>query len=77
MPATIARTAWLFALTGEQDRARLWMDRLRHYYQGDERAQFAALARACNDMNAGSYAEAEPREFCTWIRAKSRRWSGG
>ncbi|CAG9169846.1 hypothetical protein LMG32289_01877 [Cupriavidus pampae] len=77
MPATIARTAWLFALTGEQDRARLWMDRLRFYYQGDERAQFAALARACKEMNGGSEAEAEPREFCSWIRAKSRQWSGG
>lgn len=79
MPATIARTAWLFALTGEQDRARLWMDRLRYYYQGDERAQFASLARACEEMTeAGTRQAAEqPREFCAWVRAKSRRWSGG
>ncbi|QET02714.1 ligase [Cupriavidus pauculus] len=79
MPATIARTAWLFALTGEQDRARLWMDRLRYYYQGDERAQFASLASACDEMaEAGTREAAEqPREFCAWVRAKSRRWSGG
>ncbi|WP_354681048.1 PglL family O-oligosaccharyltransferase [Cupriavidus plantarum] len=76
MPATIARTAWLFALTGEQDRARLWMDRLRYYYQGDERAQFAALARSCEELQeAGTVqAAAQPREFCAWVRAKSRRW---
>ncbi|WP_423196164.1 MULTISPECIES: PglL family O-oligosaccharyltransferase [unclassified Cupriavidus] len=67
-PAIIARAAWLFALTGEPERGRLWMERLRFYYQGDERAQFAAIEQACQTIDA----DRRPRDFCTWIRAKSR-----
>lgn len=68
-PNLIRRTAWLLALTGEQARARLWMERLRYYYQGDEAAQIAALSRDCDAVAA----DRRPREFCAWVRMRDQR----
>jgi len=68
-PNLIGRTAWLLALTGETDRARLWMERLRYYYQGDEATQFNTLDRACDEVAAAH----RPRDFCAWVRVRARR----
>lgn len=68
-PTLIRRSAWLLALTGEQERARLWMERLRYYYQGDEATQFDALARDCDALSA----DRRPREFCAWVRMREQR----
>lgn len=68
-PTLIRRSAWLLALTGEQARARLWMERLRYYYQGDEAAQFAALSQDCDAVAA----DHRPREFCAWVHLRERR----
>ncbi|WP_343655074.1 Wzy polymerase domain-containing protein [Cupriavidus sp.] len=68
-PNLIRRSAWLLALTGEQDRARLWMERLRYYYQGDEAAQFGVLSRDCDALGADS----RPREFCAWVHLRAQR----
>ncbi|WP_130391260.1 PglL family O-oligosaccharyltransferase [Cupriavidus agavae] len=72
-PTMIRRTAWLLALTGEQVRARLWMERLRYYYQGDEAAQLAALVHDCEAV-ASSH---RPREFCAWATHRERHPRGG
>jgi len=72
-PTMIRRTAWLLALTGEQERARLWMERLRFYYQGDEAAQFAALVHDCDAIPSRQ----RPREFCTWATHRERQPSNG
>jgi len=68
-PSLIGRTAWLLALTGEQTRARLWMERLRYYYQGDEATEFQTLSRNCNAIGA----DRRPREFCAWVNMRARR----
>ncbi|AZG12492.1 PglL family O-oligosaccharyltransferase [Cupriavidus pauculus] len=71
-PNLIRRSAWLLALTGDQARARLLMERLRFYYQGDEAAQFAALSRDCEALGA----DRRPRDFCTWVRVREQRGHG-
>lgn len=71
-PNLIGRTAWLLALTGEPERARLWMERLRYYYQGDEAAQFNTLDHACDDVAAAR----RPRDFCAWVRVRARQGHG-
>lgn len=71
-PTLIRRTAWLLALTGDQARARLWMERLRYYYQGDEVAQFSALSKACDEVSA----DHRPREFCAWVHVRNGRDRG-
>ncbi|SDC46827.1 O-antigen ligase [Cupriavidus sp. YR651] len=68
-PNLIRRTAWLLALTDEPARARLWMERLRYYYQGDEVAQFNALDRDCDEVEP----DIRPHEFCAWVRMRARR----
>ena len=68
-PTLIRRSAWLLALTGEQERARLWMERLRYYYQGDEAAQLGALSRDCDALGA----DHRPREFCAWVHMRTQR----
>jgi O-antigen ligase len=71
-PNLIGRTAWLLALTGQPERARLWMDRLRYYYQGDEAAQFNTLDKACEEMDDAH----RPRDFCAWVRVRARQGHG-
>ncbi|WP_454720125.1 MULTISPECIES: Wzy polymerase domain-containing protein [Cupriavidus] len=71
-PTLIARTAWLFALTGDPGQGRAWLERLHFYYAGDEARQFAEVARAC----AGVDAAARPRDFCDWVAARSKAWPG-
>ncbi|WP_116601169.1 PglL family O-oligosaccharyltransferase [Cupriavidus alkaliphilus] len=68
-PAMIARTAWLLALTGDAAQGRLWMERLRWYYLGDEAAQYATIAQACRGVNA----DQRPQVFCGWVADRSRR----
>ena len=65
----IRRSAWLLALTGEPARARLWMERLAFYYQGDESAQFNALVQDCDAMDAAH----RPKEFCAWAKIRARQ----
>lgn len=72
-PTLIRRSAWLLALTGEQARAQLWMERLRYYFQGDEPAQFTALVRDCEAVAA----DRRPREFCAWARMRAGRGHEG
>ncbi len=67
-PTLIARTAWLMALTGDPARGRVWLERLRFYYAGDEATQFASVARACAEAGAA----ARPQEFCDWVAARSK-----
>ncbi|MBB3013726.1 O-antigen ligase [Cupriavidus alkaliphilus] len=68
-PAMIARTAWLLALTGDAAQGRLWMERLRWYYLGDEAAQYATIAQACRGVKA----DQRPQAFCGWVADRSRR----
>lgn len=68
-PAMIARSAWLLALTGREDQARLWMERLHYYYLGDEAAQFAMVARLCDAQAA----DERPADFCDWIGKQTAR----
>jgi O-antigen ligase len=62
-PTMIARTAWLFALTGQPEEGRLWLERLRFYYAGDEAAQFRMVAKACQDVEPTR----RPVVFCDWV----------
>lgn len=68
-PSMIARSAWLLALTGREQQARLWMERLRYYYFGDEAAQFAILVRNCEAQAVAG----RPAEFCAWAGTQSGR----
>lgn len=70
-PAMIARTAWLLALTGDAAQGRLWMERLRWYYLGDEVTQYADLAKACRELSERE----RPQAFCAWVTDRSRRLS--
>ncbi|AGW88926.1 ligase [Ralstonia pickettii DTP0602] len=70
-PTMISRTAWLLALTGDPAQGRLWMERLRWYYLGDEVAQYAAIAQACREVKP----EQRPQAFCAWVSDRSRRLS--
>ncbi|WP_404993496.1 Wzy polymerase domain-containing protein [Cupriavidus pauculus] len=67
-PTLIRRSAWLLALTGESSRARLWMERLAFYYQGDESVQFNALVQDCDAMDAAH----RPKDFCAWAKIRAR-----
>lgn len=67
-PTLIARTAWLLALSGDPVQGRAWLERLHFYYLGDEANQFADLAHACAEVDP----VARPRDFCDWIRARSK-----
>lgn len=66
-PAMIARTAWLLALTGRPEEGRLWLERLRFYYAGDEAAQFRMVAKACDEVAP----ERRPAEFCAWVATRA------
>jgi len=68
-PTMIARSAWLFALTGEPDKGREWLERLRYYYAGDEARQYAWVNRSCQNVAAS----ARPQAFCDWIARKARK----
>jgi hypothetical protein len=68
-PNLIGRTAWLLALTGEQARARQWVERLQYYYQGDEFTVLQTLSHDCNAVGA----DRRPREFCAWVRLRAGR----
>jgi len=70
-PTMIARTAWLLALTGDAAQGRLWMERLRWYYLGDEATQYAEIAKACRELSEGE----RPQAFCAWAIDRSRRLS--
>lgn len=68
-PNLIGRTAWLLALTGDQAKARQWVERLPYYFQGDEATVFEMLSRDCDALGA----DRRPREFCAWARLRARR----
>ncbi|MBY4895438.1 PglL family O-oligosaccharyltransferase [Cupriavidus sp. AU9028] len=68
-PTMIGRTAWLFALQGDEQEARRWLERLRFYYSGDEAAQLGRVARFCQQTQAA----ARPEAFCAWVSRQAVR----
>ena len=66
-PMRIARTAWLLALTGNPAEARLWLERLHYYREGQEAVQFAEMAHSCSEVVSA----ARPHEFCEWVQSRN------
>lgn len=66
-PVNIRRMAWLYALTGNPEKGKLWLGRLRYYGQGDESRQFARINADCGELDLAI----RPREFCSWAEARS------